>query len=57
MTYKYLTMKKYFNGLINIELDFYNETTLQVRTIRVAFRKEKLPAFSAILRRYFYVCC
>ncbi len=50
-------MKKYFNGLINIELDFYNETTLQVRTIRVAFRKEKIPAFSAILRRYFYVCC
>jgi hypothetical protein len=48
-------MKKYFNGLINIELDFYNETTHQVRTIRVAFRKEKMPAFSAILRRYFYV--
>ena len=53
--YKYLTMTKYFNGLINIELNFYNETTHQVRTLRVAFRKEKLPAFWSILRQYIYV--
>lgn len=53
--YKYLTMKRYFNGLINIELSFYNETTNQVRTIQVAFRKEKLPAFWDIIRQYIYV--
>lgn len=53
--YKYLTIKRYFDGLINIELNFYNETNILVRTIRATFIKEKLPAFWTILRQYSYV--
>ena len=54
MTYKYLCMRKHFNGLINIELDFYNHTSHRVRTIQVAFEKDKYPQFLAILSQYFY---
>lgn len=32
--YHYLCMRKYYDGLINLELTFYNKTTHQVKNIK-----------------------
>lgn len=50
--YHYLCMTKYYDGLINLELTFYNILDNTVKKIHVSFVKANWPKALLILNKH-----